>query len=1337
MEWLVLWGVAQGAGVLVYPILENLAKEGAKDFVKDFFKDSLKKVLLREKDPRQVATGKAIKEFVEQMQQQLKFRWKLSDAETKSYIQEINKFIREKSVKEILSKAFDITCETLEAEKLKDTWNHLQLQPLPNNFNWEGVTEQYLMKCQQILSDDKELRAILDSQNLENIEKNTKEIAGIIAPFDLERYQEAIQETYGNLKLDSVDTDGAAYNRLKLWSIFIAQNVREVQQALPHMYELPKEHQKRLLENNQLEEIELDKLDSYKQVYIEQPITLVLDIINQKQTYKYTVILGDPGSGKSTLLQLLALNWARSPLSNIISQPIPLLIELRTYMRRREDKECHNFIDFFHKCSGAIHHLNQHQLHEQLKAGNALVMFDGLDEVFDSGQREDVITDIHRFTNDYHNVQVIVTSRIIGYKAKQLRDAGFYHFMLQDLDAEQITDFINRWHDLTFSDEVDKARKRERLQKAIKTFSAIRELAGNPLLLTMMAILNRNQELPRDRAELYNQASRVLLHQWDVERALIEDKRLDPKTIDYKDKQAILRQVAYFMQTSDKGLAGNLISADDLEKLITDYLKSIDFDKPREVARVMINQLRTRNFMLCFMGADYYAFVHRTFLEYFCASAFVWQFEKTRSLSIEELKTEVFGKHWHDESWHEVLRLIAGLIEVKFVGDIIEHLIAENGEAEKFNNLFLAAKCLTEVKNANIIASTANNLLNNIKNLTKYDLPYFYEDHDIEIVIVNEIRTKAVTAVATTWVEESQTKMWLKSCIQTDDDSSVRYVAVQELVRGWKDDPNTLPILKNRIQTDDDSSVRYVAVQELVRGWKDDPNTLPFLKNRIQTDDDSSVRHTAVQELIQGWKDDPNTLPFLKNCIQTDDDSSVRYVAVQELVRGWRDDPDTLPILKNRIQTDDDSSVRCVAVQELVRGWKDDPDTLPILKNRIQTDDNSNVRGAAVLELARGWKDDPNTLPFLKNRIQTDDNSDVRCVAVQELIQGWKDDYDTLPILKNFIQTDDNSDVRGAAVLELARGWRDDPDTLPILKNFIQTDDNSSVRHTAVQELIQGWKDDPNTLPFLKNFIQTDDNYYVRHTAVQELIQGWKDDPNTLPFLKNCIQTDDNYYVRHTAVQELIQGWKDDPNTLPFLKNCIQTDDDSSVRCVAVQELVRGWKDDPNTLPFLKNRIQTDDNSDVRGAALRELTRGWKDDPDTLPILKNRIQTDDNSDVRYVAVQELVRGWKDDPDTLPILKNRIQTDDNSDVRCVALRELTRGWKDEPGMFEFLFNVGINDPFKQEHDFKYNPRQIVLKIIIKQFSNHPKTLPLLHDRALNDPDDQVREFAAKKLKELDV
>ncbi|MCV3216389.1 HEAT repeat domain-containing protein [Plectonema radiosum NIES-515] len=794
VESLTVWITAKIAtkafGFLVETIIsKDFVKDLVKDYAKDFFKSIFNNAVTApfKREPLQKAEVMALAEFVQLMQEDLEYGGFSKDY-IKNYTQSIKHFIDNPEVKQILGSAFKHDCQAIDTNKLQQIWRH-QLNR-SDDFNWKTIGKKYLQKVKEIILEVDELREILNSHNLQEIVNHTKETAGIIPQFDLEKYQEAIRERYGNLKLDNLDTTGYAYNELKLWKIFIAQNVKEANQVLPQVHELPKEHLRRLRESNQLEaEVEEEELERHKRVYFEQAIRSVLDIVNEKRTYKYIVILGDPGSGKSTLLQFLALNWANSPLDNVISLRIPLLIELRTYMRRREDKECHNFLEFFHKCSGAISHLNQHQLHEQLLAGRALVMFDGLDEVFDPGKREDVITDIHRFTNEYPNVQVIVTSRVIGYKAQRLRDAEFRHFILQDLEAEQIQDFIKCWHDLTFKDEADKLRKRERLERGIATSESIAELAGNPLLLTMMAILNRNQELPRDRAELYNQASRVLLHQWDVERALIEDKRLDPKTIDYKDKQGMLRQVAYDMQTSEKGLAGNLISASDLEKILTDYLKTIEFDKPREAAKVMINQLRTRNFMLCFLGADYYAFVHRTFLEYFCAWEFVWQFEKTRSLTIEGLKSEVFGKHWQDETWHEVLQLIVGMIEPKFAGEIIEYLIKLDGEEEDFINLFLAVKCLVEVRNRSVIASTADKL-------------------------VKELKDRAIA----------------------DNDEDVRRAAVEALVSNFKDDPDTLPWLKDRAIADNNEDVRCAAVQALASNFKDDPDTLPWLKDRAIAD---------------------------------------------------------------------------------------------------------------------------------------------------------------------------------------------------------------------------------------------------------------------------------------------------------------------------------------------------------------------------------------------------------------------------------------------------------------------------------------------------------------------
>ncbi|MHC5598253.1 MAG: NACHT domain-containing protein [Nostoc sp.] len=1061
LDWLAIWGVTQAAGLIFKPILEDLAKDAAKDWAKDLLKGIPGKILKKlKKEDIEIAAGKALKEFLQLMQQQLKVRCKLTESEIKDYTTDIKKFISDKSVTEILGKAFDINCESLDAKTLEDSWNRLLLKPLPSKFNWQSLTEQYFTQVQELLLDSKELHHILELQKLSDIEINTKEIAGIIVDFNLVKYQEGIRERYGNLKLDSLDTSGYAYNELKLWRIFTAQNVRETHQVLPQVHELPKEHLRRLRESDQVEaEVELEELERHKRVYFEQPIRSVLDVVNKKQDYKYVVILGDPGSGKSTLLQFLALNWAESPLDNVISLPIPLLIELRTYMRRREDKECNNFLEFFHNCSGAIHHLNQLELDKKLKAGNALVMFDGLDEVFDPGKREDVITDIHRFTNEYPDVQVIVTSRIIGYKPQRLLNAEFRHFILQDLDSEQIQDFIYRWHELTFTDAVDKVRKRERLQRGIEASKSITELAGNPLLLTMMAILNRNQELPRDRATLYDQASRVLLHQWDVERALTEDKRLDSKTIDYKDKQAMLRQVAYLMQTGEKGLAGNLINENDLVKVLTDYLKTIEFDKPREAARVMINQLRTRNFMLCFLGADYYAFVHRTFLEYFCAWEFVWQFKETQMLTIEELKNEVFGKHWQDESWHEVLLLIAGMIEPKFVGEILDYLMAQDGEGEKFVNLFLAAKCLGEVRNRSAIASTATKLLDKLKELTKYDLWYYYKSSRTyfsykEIKLVREIRTQAVTAIASIW-QDPDTKTWLKNYTTKDDNWAVRGAAVQALAEHFRDDRDTKTWLKDRATKDDNYDVRRATVQALTEHFRDDPDTKTWLKDRATRDDNRTVRGTAVEALAEHFREDPDTKTILKDRATKDDDNDVRRVAVEALAEHFRDDPNTKTWLKDRATKDDDNDVRGVAVWALAEHFRDDPDTKTWLKDRATKDDN-DVRGAAVRALAEHFRDDPDTKTILKDRATKDDNWAVRGAAVEALGKHFRYQADLFEIYYNCAVNDSfkresnrQDNPRHVALEIIIKQFPQHPQTLTLLRDRAENDPDEQVREFA------------------------------------------------------------------------------------------------------------------------------------------------------------------------------------------------------------------------------------------------------------------------------------------------
>ncbi|NMG11790.1 HEAT repeat domain-containing protein, partial [Brasilonema sp. UFV-L1] len=211
---------------------------------------------------------------------------------------------------------------------------------------------------------------------------------------------------------------------------------------------------------------------------------------------------------------------------------------------------------------------------------------------------------------------------------------------------------------------------------------------------------------------------------------------------------------------------------------------------------------------------------------------------------------------------------------------------------------------------------------------------------------------------------------------------------------------------------------------------------------------------------------------------------------------------------------------------------------------------------------------------------------------------------------------------------------------------------------------------------------------------------------------------------------------KDDADTLAILKTRATDDDDSHVRVAAVQALASNYKDDAYTKAFLKTRATDDDDSYVRRAAVQALASNYKDDAYTKAFLKTRATADDDSAVRRAAVQALASNYKDDADTLAFLKTRATDDDSWNVRYAAVKALGKNFTYLPELFDIYHNCAINDPFERKENNETNPRRVALEIIIKQHPHNSQTLPLLRDRAENDPDEQVREFAQKKLAELE-
>ncbi|NER82223.1 MAG: NACHT domain-containing protein, partial [Leptolyngbya sp. SIO1D8] len=430
LEWL---AAATGAqlGKLVLEQILNLSKPVLESYVQDFFRGCLDSGVARLQAPTLKAPmAEAIGFFIQRFVKELQFNDVPDTSIDHHYKPVLKRFVRDKTVCSILGKAFETGCKRIDFAQMEQIWvtryPETGWQFPTEEFDWRGVAKEYVVQVKGIIKADPALSALLETDLLEAIAHNTAQIS---PGFDIATYRESLQASYGYLKLYTLDSTDRT-DAVKLWNMFIEQTVRE---ALPPMrYELPLDLKRQLQAEGQLDEdLSPEALEHYRHEYFQQPARKVLDAIRDSQQ---AIILGDPGAGKSTLLQYLALDWVEGK-----TETLPLLVELREYALAQST----NFLEFLHSGRGADWQFDQQQLHRHLLENPTLVMFDGLDEVFDRATQSAVIDDIIRFAQQYPQARVLVTSRIIGYNPERFQHAGFRQFTIQPLDEAEIHEFID------------------------------------------------------------------------------------------------------------------------------------------------------------------------------------------------------------------------------------------------------------------------------------------------------------------------------------------------------------------------------------------------------------------------------------------------------------------------------------------------------------------------------------------------------------------------------------------------------------------------------------------------------------------------------------------------------------------------------------------------------------------------------------------------------------------------------------------------------------------------------------------------------------------------------
>ncbi|HYL76357.1 MAG TPA: HEAT repeat domain-containing protein [Bryobacteraceae bacterium] len=959
---------------------------------------------------RERAAKKAIELFIHEFLSELEDKTALTSS-LPGYQDQLKRLIE--SAAEDIAIWLQPDTRDVDLSSVEHMWNGLGLVPLPQDFDWTLVAKSYGRAIRTYIKSDPALRGVLDTSLRErqiqlqerSVELLTR-IAGREIGLDLPGYRKYLLSKCATVQLSSIQASTSRRQSVELLSIFIPQSARE---AIP-VRDISPTLLRQLRQEGQIAH-ELSEFERarFRWDYERSTISPVLDTLARR---RQVVILGDPGAGKTSLLKFMAMRWATQEPACDDAGTMPVWIDLKEYAQERT-----GLVKYF-ETGRTVYGLDASQVEKRLNEGTAALYLDALDEIFDGPTRRSVIEEIAAVAARYDRAQVLVTSRILGYDADRLSSAGFAHVTLEDFDQAQVSEFLTRWYGVAEEDSRERLRLGRKLVQATQESRVLGDLASNPLLLTVMAILNRDQDLPRDRIALYAQMSRLMLHDWDASRSL------PVEILAWQEKAELLRVLAGIMQ-QDTGLSENLIDRARLVDLCRTFLSNLGVRGHYEKAISLIKELTERNFVLSYAGADRFSFVHRTFLEYFCASWIVDLYDK-RTLTLLQIREDVYGKHWKDESWHEVLLLVAGMVDEKSVENIIQFLMDQDGSDAETANLMLAAGCFGEVRNRGAIRGVEEVLWERfVTEVVRYDAPPGQARKKPYQLI--PIRERAARLIASVW-GSTRGGVWLRVAAIADPDPLLRTAAMDALVRGRKEDPETLQIVKKLAHSDADLSTQSAAVRAFAREWKSDQEALPLIRSLACADRD---RPTFVQR-----------------------------TAIGELARCWPDDPETFPLLKALAQPGSNYYVRAAALEELARGWGKDPEIYSMLIRVIRSDENSYVRRFAIYALAENWKNDPDTLIILKDVARSDKDQDVALPAAGGLIRCWKTNAEALIVAREFISSDLDEEVRALMVGELARRWKDDPETLPTLKNLIRSDPSERVRMSAAYAFVQGWMSD-------------------------------------------------------------------------------------------------------------------------------------------------------------------------------------------------------------------------------------------------------------------------------------
>lgn len=393
------------------------------------------------------------------------------------------------------------------------------------------------------------------------------------------------------------------------------------------------------------------------------------------------VLFGEAGAGKTTLLRFLArvvLGAAGGVPPPVSGRLVPLTVALGEYDRYCDQCRPLGLLDYLPEAA-RLHGLRlpAEWLADQARDGACLFLLDGLDEVAHPLRRQGVRNRIAALAREYPRCRIVVTAKPAGYRETPFRpEDGFRHFALCPFTPEAVQEFAQRW----FGPAEPAAWE---LVREVDRSPSNRELARNPLLLTLLALSHRSGGgLPAHLFDLYHGAVRAILSRQptsDLTAGQVED---------------LLQTVAFALASDGAGVLPQAALEAALLRHLTEPRRggSAEFVARRTVEQFLAltgerTGLLTRRRRADGRLGDVFAFRHRAFGDYFAGR------ELARLWQAGELPVAEYTRR---SRWRGALALAAPALSEEEADRFVRRILAARSPFEGLlhRDLLLAAGCL-------------------------------------------------------------------------------------------------------------------------------------------------------------------------------------------------------------------------------------------------------------------------------------------------------------------------------------------------------------------------------------------------------------------------------------------------------------------------------------------------------------------------------------------------------------------------------------------------------------------------------------------------------------------